>query len=360
MGDEGRMRILGSACTLAAAAGTSIVAARAYGKSSMLGIISALVSLWLIFRSLRPWLRSVKSLRGRAIVITGCDYGFGASIALRLQQLGAIVFAGVLSDEAGRKLLQRMQNRNKSKTPSALEHNPGELRPIVLDVTKDQDVTAAMEAVRDAGFPLQGVVNNAGISAFGFAEMVDIKRYQQNMDVNHFGTVRICKAFLPLLRANQGRVVNMGSIGGRMPSAFGSAYLSTKAAMISFSECLRQEVHRFGVRVSLIEPGFFQTELLQRGSVNGATAAAAAKSEATSMYPSYEVKMQATAGAVQCAEWLNGGADGVERVVDCVVDALCNRCPLSRYVVGWDAHFIRHVVVFLPSWVVDWAQTLQG
>ena len=56
----------------------------------------------------------------------------------------------------------------------------------------------------------------------------------------------------------------IGSIGGHAPSAFGSAYLSTKAAMISFSACLRQEVHRFGVRVAIVEPGFFRTDLLAR------------------------------------------------------------------------------------------------
>ena len=68
-----------------------------------------------------------------------------------------------------------------------------------------------------------------GISAFGWAEMIPVERYKMNMEVNYFGVVRVSKAFLPLLRASKGRLVNMGSIGGRMASAFGSAYLSTKA-----------------------------------------------------------------------------------------------------------------------------------
>ena len=92
----------------------------------------------------------------------------------------------------------------------------------------------------------------------------------------------------------------MGSIGGHAPSAFGSAYLSTKAAMMSFSQCLRQEVHRFGVRVSLVEPGFFRTELLKRGASNGATGEASARNgELSVAYGDYAAKMGATTGAVQ-------------------------------------------------------------
>ena len=104
-------------------------------------------------------------------------------------------------------------------------------------------------------------MNNAGISAFGWAEELPLARYQKNMDVNFFGAVRVCKAFLPTIRENKGRVVHMGSISDRMPSAFGSSYISSKAAMACYTDCLRQEVYRFGVKVSLIEPGFFATAL---------------------------------------------------------------------------------------------------
>ena len=83
-------------------------------------------------------------------------------------------------------------------------------------------------------------------SAFGWAEMLPLWRYQRNMEVNFFGTVRLTQAFLPMIRASKGRVVNIGSIGARMPSSFGSAYLSTKSAMVSYSECVRQEVKRMG------------------------------------------------------------------------------------------------------------------
>jgi len=172
------------------------------------------------------------------------------------------------------------------------------------------------------------------------------------MEVNFFGTVRVTKAFLPLIRRSKGRIVSMGSIGARMPSAFGSAYLSTKAAMVSYSECLRQELYRFGVRVCVVEPGFFATKLLKTGSDNGA-----AESIVGSTYPSYKEKMKETKKVIEIFEKINGGADGVEKVVNCCVDAVCNRLPLTRYVVGWDAMLYRHLLCFAPNWAVDWVQT---
>ena len=119
-----------------------------------------------------------------------------------------------------------------------------------MDVTKEEDVQAAVDCVIKTGLDLALVVNNAGISAFGYSEFLPMKRYKANAEVNYFGAIRVTKAFLPLLRKSRGRLINMGSMGDRMPSAFGSAYLSTKAALASFSDCVRQEVHRFGVTVS--------------------------------------------------------------------------------------------------------------
>ena len=101
-----------------------------------------------------------------------------------------------------------------------------------MDVTKDNDVNEAVSAVESSGFELAAIINNAGISSFGFAEQIRIETYRKIADVNVFGTIRVCQAFLPLLRKTKGRILMMGSIGPRMNSAFGSAYLSSKAAMM--------------------------------------------------------------------------------------------------------------------------------
>ena len=203
----------------------------------------------------RSGLRALASHGGAAVLVTGCDSGFGKLIALELHRLGATVFAGCLTQSGCDKLSQ--------------QYGRARMRAFQLNVTLDADVVAAVKLVEDSGLRLAAVVNNAGISAFGWAEALDVKTYMRNMDVNFFGVVRVTRAFLPLLRKSTGRLINMGSIGARMPSAFGSAYLSTKAAMCSYSDSVRQEVSRFGVKVSLIEPGFFSTSLLDSGAADG-------------------------------------------------------------------------------------------
>ena len=130
------------------------------------------------------------------------------------------------------------------------------------------------------------------------------------MNVNFFGTVRMTKSFLPLLRKYHGRIINMGSIGATMPSSFGSSYLATKAAMSSYNDCVRQEVYRFGVSVSIVEPGFFATELLQNGATAGA-AAAATFSKLDDIYPNYHQKMEDTRKPIEIMEWMNGSLSTV-------------------------------------------------
>jgi len=284
--------------------------------------------------------------------VSGCDTGMGSVIAFQLAGLGSVVFAGVLSQKAGEHLVDKFQRQKKN--------GAGELRPIILDVTKDDDVAAAVRTVQESGIELRAIVCNAGISAFGYVEMLPLSRFQANMDVNHFGIVRMCKAFLPMIRATRGRIVNIGSFGGRVPMSFGAAYLSSKAAMTSFTESLRMEVHRFGVRVSLVEPGFFATGLLTRASANGEKEASLMASDPAlaGKYPTYVARMGKTSDLITMIERINGGEHGVERIASCVVDGITNRMPLASYVVGYD-RIIRDVAMWLPGWIFDWVETLQ-
>jgi len=292
--------------------------------------------------------KGTKRLQSSAVIISGCDYGFGREIALHLHNMGATVYAGVLSKQSGDKLIA-LATRSDHDAAHA-----GRLRPIVMDITKQDDIDKALKIVKEGELPLQACVNNAGISAFGWAEELPTSTYERNMNVNFLGTVRMTKAFLPLLRESKGRLINMGSIGARMPSSFGSAYLSTKAAMTSFNDCVRQEVHRFGVSVCLIEPGFFATELLLNGARAGLSQKV--KNGDTNVYPQYEKKMKETKKPIEWMEWLNGSLD---RVTDCVVDGIVNRYPLARYTIGYDARLIRHILSYTPAYIVDIIQTAQ-
>lgn len=306
----------------------------------LVGTGLALVAGYIIFRIWRHIALTTDRLTSGCVLVTGADYGFGKRIALRFHALGATVYAGCLSDEVAAKIQKEAGSKR--------------MKGIRLDVRKDEDVDAARKMVESSGLPLLAVVNNAAVSAYGFAEELPLARYEANISVNYLGLIRVTKAFMPLLRSSRGRLINMSSVGARCPSAFGSAYLSTKAAMCSFTECVRQEVFRFGVRVCLVEPGFFATSLLENASGNGE-----AESKTGSTYPSFKTKMAATAELVKGCEALNGGPAGLEKVVDCVIDATCSRFPLQVYTVGYDAWLISCVAKYLPGWLFDCIQTSQ-
>jgi len=299
--------------------------------------------LWAAVR--RRWRRALGS--GDAVLVTGCDSGFGLGVVEGLlARTEALVVAGAVT-QPGLDRLRALGSR---------------VIAVQMDVTKDADVAAALAEVQRSGRALAGVVNNAGIGCYGWAEALAMERYEANLQVNLMGVIRVTKLALPLLRQSRGRLVTMGSVGGRVPSAFGSAYVPTKAAVASFQDCVRQEVYRFGVRCSLVEPGFFATGMLHRSAALGQAASSSSPGggeapEVLAAYGSYSEKMKVTEGAVIAAERLNGGERGPDRVVDAVLDALTTRLPRTRYLVGVDANVLGRLGWFIPDFVWDLGQT---
>ena len=121
-----------------------------------------LPALWLLYRALRPFLRSLSRVDGKAVVVTGSDTGFGRAIALKLASEGVYVFAGVLTAASGKKLVAD-SGGNKC------------LIPVVMNVCSDKDVQNCLAKVKKSKHQLVGLVNNAGISAFGFSELLPMR-----------------------------------------------------------------------------------------------------------------------------------------------------------------------------------------
>jgi len=304
-----------------------------------------LIALAYLFwnKFIRPKLRF--SLKGKVVVITGCGGGIGAACARRFVQEGAIVYAGVRRQAS----IDEWHGFNKERGANA----PGELIPIMMDVTSDQQVEEAIQVISRRKEPLAALVNNAAVSAFGFAECLPLDRFRQCIEANYLGTVRVTKAFAPLLRRDRARMVMVGSVGDRNPAGFGSAYLSSKAAVAWFTECFRQEMSRFGVRVCLVEPGFFSSGLLTSGSSNGREESVA-EGDIGKAYGGFNAMMDEVQKPIEFMEKLNGGFDGMERVCGgAVVDAACEHFPLTRGVVGVDAKLILWWVPYLPTWLLD-------
>uniref|UniRef100_A0A8C3GIP7 Hydroxysteroid 17-beta dehydrogenase 2 n=1 Tax=Cairina moschata TaxID=8855 RepID=A0A8C3GIP7_CAIMO len=185
----------------------------------------------------------------KAVLVTGSDTGIGHALAKYLDNLGFIVFAGVLNkDGPGAEDLRQTCSQRLSLLQLDIT-NPTQVKEAYLQVS---------EKVQNTG--LWGVVNNAGILGFpADGELLPMSVYRQCMEVNFFGAVQVSKTFLPLLRKSQGRLVNMSSMAGGIPLPRYAAYGASKAALSMFSGVMRQELSKWGIKVAAIQPSGFRT-----------------------------------------------------------------------------------------------------
>jgi NAD(P)-dependent dehydrogenase (short-subunit alcohol dehydrogenase family) len=247
------------------------------------------------------------------IVITGTSTGIGRAAATWLADAGFKVFAGA---------------RKLSDAPEG----PG-ITPLVIDVTDGATITAAAQtvaaAVGDKG--LRGLVNNAGISVPGPLEFLPLDDIRRQLEVNVVGPIAVTQAFLPLLRKGRGRVVNVGSIGGKMSTPFLGAYAASKFAMEAISDSLRIELRPWHIGVSLIEPGSIATPLWDRGREAADDLLARISTEATELYGDAIDALRAAAATFEKR------AIPPEAVAKAIAHALIAKRPKTRYLVGMDA-----------------------
>src|SRR5260370_14706819 len=212
------------------------------------------------------------------IVIPGSSSGIGQACALRLDQIGFHVFAGVRNPADGDALKSQASER---------------LSAILLDVTSAYSIARAVRAVGAA--PLAGLVNNAGIFVGGPLEMVPIALWRKQFEVNVIGQVAVTQAFLPLLRAGQGRIVNIGSIAGRNALPFSSPYCSSQFALEGLTDSLRMELRQWGIRVSILEPGGVRTPIWEKSMADANEALAAVPAHLIELYGPMLAKFKAAA-----------------------------------------------------------------
>ncbi|XP_041526765.1 retinol dehydrogenase 16-like isoform X2 [Microtus oregoni] len=205
----------------------------------------ALVGLWTLLRLIRER-QVVSHLQDKHVFITGCDSGFGNLLARLLDRRGMRVLAACLTEKGAEEL--------RNKTSDRLE-------TVILDVTKTESIVAATQWVKErvGNRGLWGLVNNAGISIpSGPNEWLNKEDFAKILDVNLLGVIEVTLSMLPLVRKARGRVVNVSSIMGRV-SFFGGGYSISKYGVEAFSDSLRRELSYFGVKVAVVEPGFFST-----------------------------------------------------------------------------------------------------
>ncbi|KAG8546413.1 hypothetical protein GDO81_018954 [Engystomops pustulosus] len=201
---------------------------------------------------------------------------------------------------------------------------------------------------------LWGLVNNAGISTFGEVEFTSLDTYKEIAEVNLWGLIRITKAFLPLVRQKKGRVVCMASMFGRMGNSSRSSYCVSKYGVEAFSDCLRQEMYKWGVKVIIIEPGNFV-------AATGILTKEVVERRGQEMWEQASETVRADYGKVnffhQVAKmkaYVSTGVKEMTPVISVVTDALTSKYPYTRYNPIDTYHWIKlQIMSHLPAAIAD-------
>jgi NAD(P)-dependent dehydrogenase (short-subunit alcohol dehydrogenase family) len=259
-----------------------------------------------------------ESERRGAVVITGTSTGIGAATAVRLVESGFHVFAGVRRAEDGEALRSRA---------------PDGLTPIRIDITEPATIAAAADTVAGAVGErgLAGLVNNAGIVKPAPIEFQPLDDFREQLEVNLVAHVAVTQAFLPLIRLGGGRIVNVGSIGGRLVLPIHGAYSASKFGMEALSDALRLELRQWRIHVSLVDPGATETAIF------GKTLAELDALQHRLGEVGYRLYAEQIAAVRRLVEKTAAEADPPAAVAKAVADALVSDEPETRYLAGHGA-----------------------
>ena len=251
----------------------------------------------------------------KSVLVTGANSGIGLVTALELAGAGYDVVGSVRSADKADKVHAVAKGRGV------------ELRTVLLDVDDDASCRAGLEevaALTDGG--PWAVVNNAGWAQSGAVEDVSDEQARAQLETNVVAPMRIARLVLPAMRERgEGRIVNISSVAGRMSTPLMGWYCASKHALEAVTDALRMEVEADGVRVVLVEPGMFGTDIWSAARAGGFPDASTARYAAA--YARAEAVSRRGADKLPDPDW----------VARTVRVALANPVPLARYVVGADA-----------------------
>ncbi len=190
-------------------------------------------------------------MNNKLAIVTGSSSGFGLLSAVELACAGFTVIASMRDPKRSEALIELA----KSKRADTRIH----VHP--LDVTSKESIAEFTSFLAELS-SIDVLVNNAGFARGGFSEELTLEDYRAQFETNFFGVIAVTQAVLPFMRARkQGRIINISSISGRFGFPGLSAYTSSKHALEGYSESLRMEVKPFGIDISLVEPGSYQTNI---------------------------------------------------------------------------------------------------
>ncbi|CAF1342992.1 unnamed protein product [Didymodactylos carnosus] len=271
---------------------------------------------------------------GKYVLISGCDTGFGNRLAKELDRQGYNVLAGVYSNASKEQLVGELSSK---------------ATVFKLDITKQQDIDDAFELINSKTNDLYALVNNAGVGKGGLIDWIPMQLYHDVMEVNFFGHVSMTKTFLPLLvRRSGNRVVNICSAAGYMAAPAVSAYCASKYALEAFSDCLRREMALWGLKVSIIEPGFMRTAIIEGH-----------EDACSELWHNLTIDKKELWGETFFNQHLKHMANITKFAQDPMVvvralqHAVSSTKPKIRYRPGWQSALIFFPLSLMPAWLAD-------
>jgi len=253
-------------------------------------------------------------------LITGASSGIGRATAIALV-------------EAGFRTFGTMRDPTKPGQPGV------KLELVPLDIASEASVRSAVRAVLDRAGRIDVLVNNAGTVLMGSSEETSSDEARRLFETTFFGVLRLTQLVLPAMRHQRsGRIINISSVVGFLPAPYMAVYAASKHAIEGYSESLDHELRQFGIRVSVIEPGFTRTNLGQNGQ--------------TVAHP-LETYSGDRALALAAINQAIAKGDDPAMVASVVVEAITDRQPRLRYQAGRESKLLSRVRRWAPARLLD-------
>lgn len=249
----------------------------------------------------------------RTVLVTGCSSGIGLATCHVLSRNNFMTYGTVRNLSKAKKIQDLINGENLS------------LKILRLDVNDNQSIKIAVKKILTDTGRIDVLINNAGYGMFGPVEEITTQEVKKQFETNFFGTIRLIKAIVPIMRKEgNGTIVNISSMVGRFGVPLNSAYVSSKFAVEGLSESISFELEEFGIRVIVIEPGVVKSDFFQNVKVKG-----------MNLESPYHKLMERRVNFLDKA--MKNSPTSSYDVADTILDALNSKDPKFRYVIGNDA-----------------------
>lgn len=249
----------------------------------------------------------------RTVLVTGCSSGIGLATCHVLSRNNFMTYGTVRNLSKAKKIQDLIDRENLS------------LKILRLDVNDNQSIKLAVKKILTDTGRIDVLINNAGYGMFGPVEEITTQEVKKQFETNFFGTIRLIKAIVPIMRKQgNGTVVNISSMVGRFGVPLNSAYVSSKFAVEGLSESISFELEEFGIRVIVIEPGVVKSDFFHNVEVKG-----------MNLESPYHKLMERRVNFLDKA--MKNSLTSSYDVADTILEALNSKDPKFRYVIGNDA-----------------------